>query len=150
MDRGRRRYPRVTCDVPAQLEIGLDRAGARIASVAFPVAIRSLTCDGIGLHVHPPPGSALERGGHVTVRLEASGVSIALQGHIAWAAPFSEEREVNAGVQIDVEPIDSIEGRAWADWVVRRITEDRSSETPRAVTAWLHELGADEEPQRTN
>jgi hypothetical protein len=139
----------VTCDVPAQLEIGLDRGGTRIASVAFPVAIRSLTCDGMGLHVHPPPGSALERGGHVTVRLDASGVPIALQGHVAWSAPFSDERDVNAGIHIDVEPIDSIEGRAWADWVVERITEDRSRATPRAVTAWLHELGADDESRRS-
>jgi hypothetical protein len=112
MTKQRRRYPRVTCDVPAELTIdGAEGVGA---------TIRSLTCDGLGLLAPPlaaPPG----RDTPVTIRLQASGQAIELRGRVAWFEPLRDGARVNLGVRVEVEPSDAAAAEAWADWVVARI-----------------------------
>jgi hypothetical protein len=131
MPRPQRRYPRVPCDVPAELTID-DRN-------AVHVAIRSLTCDGLGLLVPEPPGGPPSRDERVTVRLTASGHIVTLYGRVAWFQPLRAGRPCNLGVKIDAEPVDPEVADAWADWVVERIAAQHAQSPD--VTAWRRRVG---------
>lgn len=126
----KRRYPRVACDVPAELTI--DQAKT------IPVAIRSLTCEGMGLLIGDPMTDSPALESTVTVRLSAFGREVVLSGHVVWFDPLRTGEPVNLGIHIDDEPKDPDVANAWADWVVSRISQQHGAAPE--VTAWHQRL----------
>jgi len=128
----RRRFPRLPCNRPGEMEVRLQDASFRVERVRVPVVIRSISCEGVGVEIEQRKVLPLPRGAHVTIRFQVSREEMEIPGRIAWSRRAGGEGEpggaADLGVRFHLELARRATRQAYAIWIVDQMNRQAPAE----------------------
>ena len=92
----------------------------------IPAIIRSVTCEGMGLHLENGSHELMQRGCFVVIRFSNGHRNLELPGQVAWAAKESQD-PFDVGIAFRLEFTSAVMRQAYARWVVDSIRAGRGS-----------------------
>jgi hypothetical protein len=109
-----RKYPRADVNQPGVLTVRLpDQALAH----RVPVAIRSISCEGVGIAL-TDTRYRLERRATVTMHFDVDGKHFEIPGQVVWVAPPAVPGKPDVGVRFSLA-LAPVEMRtSYANWIV--------------------------------
>ncbi len=109
-----RKYPRAEIDQPGVLSV---RMPSLQETRRVPVAIRSISCEGVGL-VLGSERCPLERRATVTMDFIIEGFHYQIPGLIVWVAPPTAKGPLDVGVKFQLAAVTNETRQAYARWIV--------------------------------
>ena len=104
-----RRFPRIPFLQTGEIEI----RSKDFDKVRVPISIRTVSCEGVGLHVTQSSAIGIKRGTSVTLHFVAGDSRLEIPGRVAWA---TEERDV--GIKLQLALAGAATRHAYAAWIV--------------------------------
>jgi hypothetical protein len=128
-----RRYPRIEIDKQAALDFRLPSRGRMEPElVRIPVAIRSISCEGVGLALCDQRWP-LSCGTSVTLYFVVDSQRFEIPGRVVWLAPQQQPSPIDAGVHFQLALAGSTVRQSYATWIVDLIVRSRETSPPRRV-----------------
>jgi hypothetical protein len=109
-----RKYPRAGVDQPGVMSF---RVGEQRLERRVPVAIRSISCEGVGVSLGGERCS-LDRRTVVTMEFKVDSHHFQIPGQVVWTARPGEPGQMDMGVRFQLAMVPSAMRETYARWIV--------------------------------
>jgi Tfp pilus assembly protein PilZ len=118
-----RKYPRADVNQPGVLTVRIpDQALAH----RVPVAIRSISCEGVGIAL-TDTRYRLERRATVTMHFDVDGKHFEIPGQVVWVTPASGAGKPDVGVRFTLALAPLEMRQSYAHWIVNLLRRQGTS-----------------------
>ena len=125
-----RKYPRADVDQRGVLTV---RIPDKNVTHRVPVAIRQISCEGVGL-VFLDEGCPVERRDMVTMDFKVDSLHFEIPGLIAWVAPRkSRSGQLDLGIRFQLALVPNETRQAYARWIVELLRRQGAQSQPPAA-----------------